>query len=178
MLLECRMQVGEDDALARKLFIYTNEGRLGVVLDEQGRVLLSLLDEPLDGLREVSLSTNVRARGVGEEVLYPHVGDVRVAPRLVPEGGHGRLLEGAPRFETFFGEPARLVLKRRKRFYGLRAYALAFKNLRHAVRAHVSSFSLVSKTGRTLEESAPRKLLAPTTARVGTINRPSPPSRA
>src|SRR5918992_2451486 len=162
MLLECRMQVGEDDALARKLFIYTNEGRLGVVLDEQGRVLLSLLDEPLDGLREVSLSTNVRARGVGEEVLYPHVGDVRVAPRLVPEGGHGRLLEGAPRFQALLGEPCGLVLERRERLYGLRAYALTLENLRHAVRAHVSPFSRLENEGGLQRESPPRQTCSAT----------------
>ena len=53
------------------------------MLDEQGGVLLALLYELLDGLGQVALALGVRARGIGEEVLYAHVGDVRVAPRLV-----------------------------------------------------------------------------------------------
>src|SRR3712207_2952270 len=115
VLLEGAVQIGEDDALARELLIYTHEGRLGVVLNEQSRVLLALLYESLNCVREIPLCADVRARSVGEEVLYPHVGDVRVAPRLIPEGGHRCFLEGAPRRKAPLGQPCRLILEGGKR---------------------------------------------------------------
>ena len=83
-LPEGGVQVGEDDALSLELLVCTDEGRLGVVLHEKGRVLLALPYEPLHGVREIPLRSDVRARGVGDEVLYPHVRDVRVTPRLIP----------------------------------------------------------------------------------------------
>src|SRR5215208_4438587 len=145
VLPESSVQVSEDDAFLLQLFIYTNKGRLGVVLDEQGRVRLALLYEPLDGVGEVTLPRHVGARGVGGEVLHPHVGDVRVAPRLVPQSGHRHLLEGAPRLEALLGEPRGLVLERRERLDGLDAYALILEDLRHPVRAHISPFSRLEK---------------------------------
>src|SRR3712207_324193 len=58
--------------------------------------------------------------------------------------------------ETLLGEPARLVLVGGECLYGLYADAFTLENLRHAVRAHVSSFSLVLRNGPDPLSSPPR----------------------
>jgi hypothetical protein len=62
VLPERGVQVGEDDALVLQPVVHPLERRLGVVLHEQGGVLLALPDKFLNGVRQVVFARRVRAR--------------------------------------------------------------------------------------------------------------------
>src|SRR5829696_1449185 len=146
------VHIGKDDAFTPQLLVHPLERLLGVVLDEQGGVLLALLYELLDGVRQVALARHFWARDVGAEVLGAHVRDVRVAPRLVAQRGHRQLLEGTPRPQPLLREPARLVFERGEGLHRLLAHPATLQNLRHDVRAHISPFLVTKNRGRALEE--------------------------
>src|SRR5918994_941817 len=115
------------------------------MLHEQGRILLALVNEPLHGLRQVGLTRHVRARCVGEEVLYPDVRDVRVAPRFVAQRRHRKPLEATPGLQALLLKPFWLLLERGKGLDRLPAYTFAVQNLRRFLLLHTTCLFSVRK---------------------------------